>query len=179
MPENPNSMQHPLSKPSLLSCAVVVILACLPTLAMATANYEYGADEYVTITKGLSPDGRFAITAHGDGEAGYENFHLYLTDAVTGRHIGPLEEVDPILDTTADAFGAVWSEDSTSVTIVWRWSRHDPFKSMTYKISPKGASPKTKKAVDLDKGSKLIEFWSKSCSGNTPTEKRFGNPKKK
>lgn len=160
---------------------VVAVIAFVwsPMLALATSNYEYGADEYVTITKGLSPDGRFAITAHGKGEYGYGNFHLYLTDAVTGRRIGPLEEVDPILDTEAGAFGAIWSKDSSSVTIVWRWSRHDPFKSIAYQISPKGASPRTQKAVDLDKDSKLIEFWSKSCSGNTPTEKRFGTPKKK
>ena len=159
--------------------AVAIILACFPGIALATDNYEYGADEYVTITKGLSPDGRFSITAHGEGELGYGNFHLFLTDAITGRHIGPLDEVAPILDTEAGAFGAIWSKDSSSVTIVWRWSRHDPFKSITYKISPKGASPKTKKAVDVDQDSKLIEFWSKHCSGDTPTEKRFGTPKKK
>ncbi|MEI6178324.1 MAG: hypothetical protein WCS43_15635 [Verrucomicrobiota bacterium] len=167
------------SKPFLLSLAIAATLACFSPSAQATANYDYGDDEYVTITKGLSPDGRFAITAHGEGESGYDKFHLYLTDAVTGRHIGPLVEVDPILDTEAGAFGAVWSKDSSSVTIIWRWSRHDPFKSITYKISPKGAVPNTKKAVDVDKNSKLIEFWSKQCSGNTPTEKRFGTPKKK
>ncbi|HMF80891.1 MAG TPA: hypothetical protein VK562_05760 [Candidatus Acidoferrum sp.] len=34
-------------------------------LARATSNYEYGPDEYVTIANGISPDGRYAITAHG------------------------------------------------------------------------------------------------------------------
>ena len=161
------------------SILVAIVFACFTGQARATANYEYGADEYVTITKGLSPDGRFAITAHGEGESGYEHFHLYLTDAMTGRHIESLEEVAPILDTMANAFGAVWDKDSGSVKIVWRWSRHDPFKSITYKISQKKATPMTKKAVDLDPDSKIGEFWSKFCSIDTPTQKRFGTPKTK
>ena len=160
-----------------LPIVIAIVVACLSGRLLATAEYDYGADEYVTITKGLSPDGRFAITAHKD--YGLDNFHLYLTDARTGRRIGPLEEVEPTLDTAANAFGAIWSNDSNSVTLVWRWSRHDPFKSITYKIFPKGASPKTKKAIDLDADSKLIAFWSKNCSGDIPTEKRFGTPKKK
>ncbi|MEO8615820.1 MAG: hypothetical protein ABI600_11825, partial [Luteolibacter sp.] len=49
------------------SVLVAIVLACFTGQAHATANYQYGADEYVTITKGLSPDGRFAITAHGVG----------------------------------------------------------------------------------------------------------------
>ena len=55
------------------------------TGALATSNYEYGPDEYVTIAKGFSPDGKYAITAHGEGELGDENFHLFLTDAVAGK----------------------------------------------------------------------------------------------
>lgn len=155
---------------------VILTLAFLPTLGFATANYEYGPDEYVTIVKGLSPDGRIAITAHGEDEYGYGNFHLYLTDAITGRHIGPLEEVDPILDTAAAAFGAIWSKDSSTVTIVWRCSRHAPFKAITYKITPKRAFPQTKHAVDADEHG---DFWAAHCSGSSPTPKRFGTPKTK
>src|SRR4051794_8436153 len=81
--------------------AILALVAALPSLSIGTSNYEYGRDEYATIAKGISPDGRFAITAHGEGEDGYENFHLYLTDAHTGRHIGPLEEIAKILDTDA------------------------------------------------------------------------------
>ena len=55
------------------------------TGVLATSNYEYGTDEYVTIAKGISPNGKYAITAHGEGELGDENFHLFLTDAVAGR----------------------------------------------------------------------------------------------
>jgi hypothetical protein len=39
----------------------------------------------VTVAKGLSPHGKYAITAHGEGDLGYDNFHIFLTDAVTGR----------------------------------------------------------------------------------------------
>src|SRR6184192_2973159 len=59
----------------------------------ATWNYEYGPDEYVTVAKGISPDGKIAITAHGSGELGDEHFHLYLTDAGTGKKIGPLKAI--------------------------------------------------------------------------------------
>lgn len=155
--------------------ATVILFSSLPV--SATAEYDYGADEYVVVTKGISPDGRFAVTAHKD--SGQDNFHLYLTDARTGRSIALLEEVDPTLDTAAYAYGALWSADSSSVTLVWRWSRHDPFKSITYKVSPKGASPETRKAIDLDAGSKLADFWSRNCTGDVPTEKRFGTPKNK
>ena len=153
----------------------VAAFAFLQTFVFATANYEYGPDEYATIVKGLSPDGRMAITAHGDGGDGYDHFHLYLTNAVTGRNVGPLEEVDPILDTAAHAFGAIWSKDSSTVTIVWRWSRHDPFKAITYEITLKRAIPKTKKAKDADA---FGDFWAANCSYNSPTPKRFGAQKK-
>jgi hypothetical protein len=57
----------------------------------ATSNYEYGPDEYVTIANSISPDGKIAITTHGSGELGDEDFYLYLTDVGTGKKIGPLE----------------------------------------------------------------------------------------
>ena len=75
------------------------------TVGLATSNYNYGADEYVTVAKGISPDARYAITAHGEGDLGYDNFHIYLTNAVTGRKIGPLEEIVGTLDTGAGAVG--------------------------------------------------------------------------
>jgi len=76
------------------------------TAALATSNYEYGPDEYVTVSNGMSPDGKFAITAHGGGELGYDDFRLYLTDAITGKKVDPLQEVAGTLDTGADAFAA-------------------------------------------------------------------------
>ena len=150
-------------------CAAVF----LAPLAHATAEYEYGANEYVTVARGISPDGKFAITAHQD--YGHNNFHLYLTDAQTGKNIGPLEEIKPILDTCAGSFVAKWSADSSKVTIVWRWSRQDPFLSMTYRIKGRRAIPLTKAPVDSNE---MGDLWSKNCSKSQPTPKRFGSPKK-
>lgn len=153
---------------------MAVLLAA--TLAFATDNYEYGPDEYVTIARGISPDGKYAITAHGDGEDGYENFHIYLTDAQTGKKIGPLEEISKILDTGAGAYVALWSADSSKVTIVWRWSRQDPFLSITYWIRDRRAIPVTKAPVDSDE---LGEIWSGNCANSAPTPRRFGMPKER
>lgn len=149
--------------------------AGLCSSALATANYEYGADEYVTISQGLSPDGKFAITAHGKGKLGYDDFHLYLTNAMTGEQMGTLIEVDPILDTAAFAFGAIWSKDSRAVTIVWRWSRQDPLQAITYNVTPTRASPRTRKAVEANE---FIKFWRGNCSNYSATPRRFGSPKK-
>ena len=66
--------------------ALFVSAIVMPTtFALATSNYEYGPDEYVTVANGISPDERYAITAHGGGQLGYDNFHLYFTDAMTGK----------------------------------------------------------------------------------------------
>jgi len=146
----------------------------ITTCAFATDNYAYGADEYVTVARGLSPDGKFAITAHGGGEDGYDHFHIYLTDARTGKKIGPLEEISKILDTGAGSYAAKWSADSRKVTIVWRWSRHDPFLSITYRIEGRRAIPLTKAPVDSDA---LGSYWSANCSEDHPTPRRFGTPK--
>ena len=74
--------------------ALLVSALVMPTMfALATSNYEYRPDEYVTVADGISPDERYAITAHGGGKLGYDNFHLYFTDAMTGKNIGPLEEI--------------------------------------------------------------------------------------
>ena len=87
--------------------------------AFATANYSYdGSDEYDNTLAGISPDGEFAVTAHGGGEFGYDKFHLYLTDVKSAKNIGPLKEIHEVLDTAADAFAAKWSSDSREVTIV-------------------------------------------------------------
>src|SRR5438477_12723157 len=87
------------------------ILLLAVTSVLATWNYEYGPDEYVTVAKGISPDGKIAITAHGSGELGDEHFHLYLTDPGTGKKIRPLEELNQFLDTAANAIWAQRSSD--------------------------------------------------------------------
>ena len=143
-------------------------------LACATSNYEYGPDEYVTVINGISPDGKFAITAHGNGESGYDNFHLYLTDAISGKKIGPLTEIVDTLDTGADAFAAKWSSDSREVTIVYRIDRHEPLKAISYRIAGRRAQ-RIKGPFDV-KSDALIRYWQKYGSGDVRSPKTFGTP---
>jgi len=95
------------------------------TTAFATSNREYGPHEYVVIEGGLSPDHKYSIAAHGGGELGYDHFHIYLMNGVTGKKIGPLEEIKDALDTGADAFYAKWSANSTEVAIRYRIDRRE------------------------------------------------------
>src|SRR5438045_8896510 len=123
--------------PGFVLLASILLLAA-PSLR-ATSNHEYGPDEYVTVSNGMSPDEKYAITAHGGGELGYDNFHLYLTDAISGKNIGPLEEIVEPLDTGAGAFSAKWSCDSKQVTIIYRVDRHAQLKSVRYKVAGRRA----------------------------------------
>lgn len=91
--------------------------------ASATSNYTYKPGEYVTIVDGNAPNGAYSIAAHGEGDDGYDNFHIYLMNGQTGRKIGPLEEIKDTLDTGADAFYAKWSADSGEVSIRYRIDR--------------------------------------------------------
>ena len=145
---------------------------------LATWNYEYGPNEYVTVANGISPDRKIAITAHGSGELGDENFHLYLTDAGTGKKIGPLEEINEFLDTAAGAFGAQWSSDGHEVTIVWRVDRHEPLKAISYRITGRRAQ-KIKGPFNVKDGDALEKFFVKECAGDgKPSPKIFGTPLK-
>ena len=146
-------------------------------LALATSNYTYGPDEYVTIANGISPDGKIAITAHGRGELGIDDFHLYLTNAATGKKIGPLEEVTEFLDTAAHAFAAQWSSDGQQVSIVWRVDRHEPLKAISYRITG-GRAQKIKGPYNVKDGDALEKFFIKECAGDNakPSPKIFGKP---
>jgi hypothetical protein len=159
---------------TLVSITALLLTAAV---ALATFNYDYGSDEYVTISNGVSPDGNLAITAHGRGELGYDGFHLYLFDAVTGKKIGPLEEIVESLDTGAGAFGAKWTNGSSVVTIVYRVDRHAPLKSMTYRLAGRRAIPATKKPIDV-RDEALMSFWREYCSDPKRPEKTFGTPKR-
>jgi len=157
----------------------VFALLILATAAFATSNYEYGPDEYVTIASGISPNGDFAITAHGEGESGYDHFHLFLTNAVSGKKIGPLEGLGEALDSGADAFCAKWSEDSKTVTIVYRWVDRKTFKAVTYRIS-KGRAHRLKGPYNV-KDPDLFGLWMDRCgigSQSQPSPKIFGTPVK-
>lgn len=168
-------LAHWVTRRAFSSIAAALVLLSAET--SATSDYDYGKDEYVTIGKGISPSHKLAITAHAGEESG---FHLYLFDAGTGKKIGALEEITDTLDTGAGAFAAKWSEDSSTVTIVYRVDRHAPLKSITYRIvDGKRAAPATKKPVDVvPESNKLIDFWGEVCSAPKPSEKTFGTPKK-
>jgi hypothetical protein len=87
---------------TIFRLSLLLSILLLPSsFVLATSNYEYGPDEYVTVASGISPDGKYAITAHGSGYLGHDNFHLYLTNAASGKNIGPLAEVVETLDTGA------------------------------------------------------------------------------
>lgn len=81
-----------MKHPALIFLLAVSMLAFVSTNALATFNYEYGADEYVTISNGISPNGKIAITTHGEGDMGYERFHVYLFDASTGKKSARLKK---------------------------------------------------------------------------------------
>jgi hypothetical protein len=101
------------------------ILACSAAPAAATSNHTYGPHEYLVIADGTAPNRQFSIAAHGNGQDGYDNFHLYLMAEPDHRRIGPLEEVGPdILDTGPEAYRAVWSQDSRHVGLFYRVDRH-------------------------------------------------------
>jgi hypothetical protein len=144
------------------------------TFALATSNYEYGPAEYVTVANGISPDGKYAITAHGGGELGYDNFHLYLTDAITGKNIGPLQEIVETLDTAAYAFSAKWSSDSQRVIVIYRVDRHAPLKAVSYRVAGRRARS-IKGPFDV-RSDALIKYWHIHSSAMQPNAKIFGIP---
>ena len=104
---------------------LVITAAVVSSTAFATDNYEYKPGEYVPIHHGVSPDGRYAIAAHGSGYLGYDHFQLYLIDAKTLKPLaGPKEPKDPFVDTGAESYFAQWSPDSKQVSIIFRAQRH-------------------------------------------------------
>jgi hypothetical protein len=107
-----------------LALAAWFCIAAIGSPAQATSNYAYAKDEYVTIANGAAPNHRYAVAAHGSGELGDVDFHLYLMAEPGHRVIGPLEEVKDILDTGPTAYTAEWSADSRHVALLYRSDRH-------------------------------------------------------
>lgn len=142
------------------------------TVAFATSNYEYGRDEYVTVATGISPNGQYAITAHGGGKLGYDNFHLYLTDVRTGKNFGPLKEIIKTLDTGANSFSAKWSSNSKHVIIIYRVDRHAPLKAVKYRIALRRARC-IKGPFDVT-SEEIAKYWRDHSSGTAPSPKTFG-----
>ena len=162
------------------------VLLLSGAFALATSNYEYGADEYVTVASGVSPDGNFAITAHGTGYLGYDKFHLYLNDAIAGKTIAPLKEIVDTRDTKADAFAAKWSSDSRQVIIIYRVGRS--LKAVAYRIDSGRARPTKGPFEILNKDlpnkrslsasdKELLKYWQTETS-KTPSPRVFGTPLK-
>ena len=158
-----------------LSLAVIALLVA--ATAYATSNYEYGADEYVTIYHGISPDEKLAITTHGEGELGIDHFHVYLFDAVAGKKIGPLEEIKDVLDTQAGAYAALWKKDSSEVAIVYRVDRHAPLKAMSYRLGKGRAFPLTRQPVDLRDSDPLVRLHGEAMDGDRLPDRVFGMSK--
>jgi hypothetical protein len=113
--------------------ALLAVLGCLvASPASATSNYQYGKDEYVVIGDGLAPSKTLSIAAHGSGEFGYEDFHVWLMAEPAHKRLAVLDNMtctndgvsSPCLDTGADAFTAVWSPDSRHVAVTFRTNRH-------------------------------------------------------
>src|SRR5262245_61626180 len=148
------------------------------TAVLATSSYEYGTDEYVTIVKGISPNGKYAITAHGEGELGDENFHIFLTDAVAGKKLAVLREIVEPLDTGANGFCAKWSKDSDKVVIIYRVDRRE-LKAATYSIS--NGQPRLTEGPTKVTNEEQNSYWRDQCGAGQPddwkSEKIFGTPK--
>ena len=157
---------------SLSFVAALVAAVGLSSVALATSNYEYAPDEYVTVSEGLSPGGAYAVTAHGEGPSGYEKFHLYLTDANEGKNLGVLGEIGKpfLLDTGAGAYAARWSQDAHEVTILYRIDRHLPLKAVSYRVQ--NARPEL---IDgpSDASDEQIRYWQEHSSNPGPSPKTF------
>jgi hypothetical protein len=107
-----------------------IILAAFLALgagpARATDSHDYGKDEYAIIHEGMAPNKRLSLAAHGEGEGGSENFHIWLMAEPAHRRIAALEDIssDNNLDTGPNAYHAQWRADSRRVAVLFRSDRH-------------------------------------------------------
>lgn len=109
---------------SLALGLALLLAAALP--AAASSNHEYAADEFAPITDAVSPDGRFAVVAHGEGDLGIDKFALHLARRPGDRPIAVLPGSDEtFLDTAPEAFRAIWAPDSRHVAVDFRADRHE------------------------------------------------------
>jgi hypothetical protein len=117
----------------ILAFASFAVLACLvASPAGATSSYQYGKDEYVVIGDGLAPSKTLSIAAHGSGESGDEDFHVWLMAEPAHKRLAVLDNMtctndgvsSACLDSGANAYTAVWSPDSRHVAVSYRTNRH-------------------------------------------------------
>lgn len=104
-----------------VSFALLLLFCAEPVLA--TDNYSYKADEYATISGGRSPDGRWSIAAHGEGEGGYGKFDFYLMREPAHKEPRRLH-TGGSLDTAPLSLIAVWAPGSKHVALLHRIDRH-------------------------------------------------------
>jgi hypothetical protein len=94
--------------------------------AHATAEHTYEKGEYGIIDGGKAPNGKLSVAAHGEGEGGFESFHLYLMAEPGHRRLAVLDNIshENNLDTAPGAYYAKWSPDSRHVAVSFRSERH-------------------------------------------------------
>lgn len=115
-------MRH--SRITFAGIAALLALAAVP--ARATDSHDYAKGEYGIIHDGRSPDRKMSLAAHGDGDGGSENFHIWLMAEPAHRKLATLEDIgsDNNLDTGPDAYHAIWAADSRHVAVNFRSDRH-------------------------------------------------------
>ncbi|MBR1089936.1 hypothetical protein JQ621_20935 [Bradyrhizobium manausense] len=121
---------------------LALLLALAVSPALATAEHKYGKGEYAIILGGKAPNGKLSVAAHGEGDAGSENFRIYLMAEPGHRKLMTLDNVndDNILDSAPDAFHAAWSADSRYLAVSFRSERHIVTLNI-YAVGGKAAKP--------------------------------------
>jgi hypothetical protein len=106
---------------------LAVLLALGPAPARATDMHDYGKDEYAIIHDGMAPNKRLSLAAHGDGDGGTDNFHVWLMAEPAHCKIVALGNIgsDNNLDCGPNAYHAQWRADSRSVAVLFRHGRHE------------------------------------------------------
>lgn len=115
-----------MNRRRFLGFVVAAPLALAAAPARATSEHDYAGGEYAIIRDGLSPDKRLSLAAHGDGEGGHGNFHVWLMAEPAHRRIMRLDDIgsENNLDTAPDAYHAQWSADSRHVAVGFRFDRY-------------------------------------------------------
>lgn len=104
--------------------AVLVAAALTDSPARATSVYEYAKGEYAVIDGGTAPNKQLSLAAHGQGEFGSDDFHVYLMAEPAHRKIRTLDGIINNLDSGPTAFHAEWAPDSRHVAVAYRIERH-------------------------------------------------------
>jgi hypothetical protein len=110
--------------PHALSAILAAMLALATAPVRATDEHQYARGEYAIIRDGLAPDKRTSLASHGDGDGGYDNFHVWLMAEPAHRKLMALDDINARLDSGPNAYYAFWSKDSRRVAVTYRSDRH-------------------------------------------------------